>query len=69
MKCISDPRLLVVPVYSHTPMLLILLPLSSTLVAPKAIVARHKADNKVLNHIVPNATQPRLKRTEEERGE
>lgn len=45
---------------NHTPMLLILSPLSSTLVAPKATVARHKADNKVLNHIVPNAIEPKL---------
>lgn len=39
-------------------MLLIVLPSLSTLVAPQALVARHKADNHVLNHIVRNAIVP-----------
>lgn len=42
----------------HTPMLLMLFPLSSSLVAPQANVARHKAGNHVLNHIVRNVIEP-----------
>lgn len=46
-------------------MLLMLFALSSCLVAPKANVARHKADNHVLNHIVPDVLEPETKRTEQ----
>lgn len=37
--------------------------LESCLVAPRANVARHKADSQALNHIVPNATKPESKMT------
>lgn len=50
-------------------MLLMLFPSSSTLVAPKATVARPRADNRVLNHIVPNAIESEVKRPGEKSKE
>lgn len=60
----------------HTPILLMVLPSLSTLVAPQAPVARHRADNHVLNHIVlnaivppPNSGKKRITQAQQERRE